>query len=79
MQHAVNETFINRAYTLGPFALATSGNDLSFVQLVVSRDNVVEDTIQELSQYRNEDLKRPLKIKFHGEEAEDAGTVHTLN
>ncbi|XP_065086376.1 probable E3 ubiquitin-protein ligase HERC4 isoform X2 [Ochlerotatus camptorhynchus] len=44
-----------------------------FIVLNVSRENIVQDTIRELAQYTANDLKKPLKIKFHGEEAEDAG------
>lgn len=41
--------------------------------LNVSRTNIVEDTIRELSRYTSADLKKPLKIKFVNEEAEDTG------
>lgn len=44
-----------------------------FIFLNVSRENIVEDTIKEIMQYSKGDLKKPLKVKFHGEEAEDAG------
>lgn len=55
---------------------ATTANALSqFVVLNVTRENIVEDTIRELSQYGASDLKKPLKVKFCGEEAEDAGGV----
>lgn len=33
------------------------------------------DTIREIMMCRPEELKKPLKVKFHGEEAEDAGGV----
>lgn len=46
-----------------------------FVVLNVSRENLVEDTLREIMQYGTSDLKRPLKVKFTGEEAEDAGGV----
>lgn len=46
-----------------------------FIVLEVTRENIVADTIRELSRYSPTDLKKPLKIKFHGEEAEDAGGV----
>lgn len=35
----------------------------------------MEDTVREICMYKPEDLKKPLKVKFHGEEAEDAGGV----
>ncbi|XP_055628123.1 probable E3 ubiquitin-protein ligase HERC4 isoform X2 [Toxorhynchites rutilus septentrionalis] len=50
-------------------------NASQFIVLNVTRDNIVQDTIRELAQYTANDLKKPLKIRFHGEEAEDAGGV----
>lgn len=41
----------------------------------MSRSNIVEDTIRELAQYNQNELKKPIKVKFEGEEAEDAGGV----
>ncbi|CAD7081549.1 unnamed protein product [Hermetia illucens] len=46
-----------------------------FVVLNVTRENLVQDTFREISHYGASDLKKPLKVKFHGEEAEDAGGV----
>lgn len=46
-----------------------------FIVLNVTRHNIVEDTIRELTRYTSEDLKKPLKVKFEGEEGEDAGGV----
>lgn len=46
-----------------------------FMVLNVTRENLVIDTIRELHQYTINDYKKPLKIKFYGEEAEDAGGV----
>lgn len=46
-----------------------------FVVFNVTRENLVEDTIREICTYKAQDLKKPLKVKFHGEEAEDAGGV----
>lgn len=46
-----------------------------FVVFNVTRENLVEDTIREICMYQPRDLKKPLKVKFHGEEAEDAGGV----
>lgn len=46
-----------------------------FIVFNVSRENIVEDTIGEIVKYNVNELKRPLKIKFKGEEAEDAGGV----
>lgn len=46
-----------------------------YILLNVTRENIVEDTIRELSHYTSADLMKPLKVKFAGEEAEDAGGV----
>uniref|UniRef100_A0A8D9ALL9 Probable E3 ubiquitin-protein ligase HERC4 n=2 Tax=Cacopsylla melanoneura TaxID=428564 RepID=A0A8D9ALL9_9HEMI len=46
-----------------------------YLDIEVSRDNLVEDTIRELAQYTPNDFKKPLRVKFTGEEAEDAGGV----
>jgi E3 ubiquitin-protein ligase HERC4 len=46
-----------------------------YIMLNVTRENIVEDTIRELTQLTSSDLKKPLKVKFAGEEAEDAGGV----
>lgn len=43
--------------------------------LTVSRTNIVEDTIRELQRFTSADLKKPLKVKFLNEEAEDTGGV----
>lgn len=46
-----------------------------FVVLNISRENIEADTLSALSQYGANELKKPLKVKFCGEEAEDAGGV----
>lgn len=46
-----------------------------FVTFEVTRNNLVHDTIREIMQHRPQDLKKPLKVKFQNEEAEDAGGV----
>lgn len=35
-----------------------------FIELTVSRHNLTEDAIRELSQYTQNDYKKPLKVKF---------------
>nr|XP_023013190.1 probable E3 ubiquitin-protein ligase HERC4 isoform X1 [Leptinotarsa decemlineata] len=47
----------------------------SFLVLNISREHIVQDALRELSQVNPRDLKKPLKVKFHDEEAEDAGGV----
>lgn len=46
-----------------------------FILLNVTRDNLVADTLRELMMHSTGDLKKPLKVKFKDEEAEDAGGV----
>lgn len=41
----------------------------------VSRNNIVRDTIQQMMNQGSADLKKPLKVVFHGEEAQDEGGV----
>jgi E3 ubiquitin-protein ligase HERC4 len=57
------------------FSPTTEPVIVQFLVLNVSRDHIVRDALQELSSADSVDLKKPLKIKFHGEEAEDAGGV----
>ncbi|XP_034107035.1 probable E3 ubiquitin-protein ligase HERC4 isoform X1 [Drosophila albomicans] len=51
------------------------GHNSQFIVLNVTRENIVQDSLRELQRYSQRDLKKPLRIKFHGEEAEDAGGV----
>lgn len=46
-----------------------------YVVFNVTRENIVNDTIREIFLCNAKDLKKPLKVKFFGEEAEDAGGV----
>lgn len=46
-----------------------------YIVFNVSRNTIVEDTINEVVKYSTNELKKPLKIKFEGEEGEDAGGV----
>ncbi|XP_046391938.1 probable E3 ubiquitin-protein ligase HERC4 isoform X1 [Ischnura elegans] len=74
MQSAVNEA-ASRAL---PFLLFGGGSSISqmhFLILEVSRENLVGDTLAQLQSLDTRDLKKPLKVKFLGEEAEDAGGV----
>ncbi|XP_053384737.1 probable E3 ubiquitin-protein ligase HERC4 isoform X2 [Mercenaria mercenaria] len=41
----------------------------------VSRTNIVHDTLRQLMNLGSADLKKPLKVVFHGEEAQDEGGV----
>lgn len=46
-----------------------------FIMIRVRREFIVEDTLREIQQFAIGDLKRPLRVMFDGEEAEDAGGV----
>lgn len=70
MQSAAHQALF--AMFLSP---VSAGSITQFVVLNVTRDNIVEDTLRELSNVDPSDLKKPLKVKFCGEEAEDAGGV----
>ncbi|XP_065221289.1 probable E3 ubiquitin-protein ligase HERC4 isoform X2 [Planococcus citri] len=74
MQNAV-ETSIQRAVMRTLFEPSGPTAISQFLDIHVSRDNIVQDTIRELSIYDTTDLKKPLRVHFLGEEAEDAGGV----
>ncbi|XP_078576873.1 putative E3 ubiquitin-protein ligase HERC4 isoform X2 [Branchiostoma floridae x Branchiostoma japonicum] len=44
-----------------------------YLVLIVSRENLVQDTLNQLMKQSSPDLKKPLKVIFIGEEAIDAG------
>ncbi|XP_066303816.1 probable E3 ubiquitin-protein ligase HERC4 isoform X3 [Branchiostoma lanceolatum] len=44
-----------------------------YLVLIVSRENLVQDTLNQLMKQASADLKKPLKVIFIGEEAIDAG------
>lgn len=60
MQQAMHAA-ATRAFTQ---MLFSDGNSLvnQFIELNVSRNNLVEDAIRELSQYTQHDYKKPLKV-----------------
>ncbi|XP_078046235.1 HECT and RLD domain containing E3 ubiquitin ligase 4 isoform X1 [Augochlora pura] len=76
MESAVTEATTRAAMNrfFNPFAVDAIFH-MQFLILNVSRDKIVGDTLTELSHYDSNDLKKPLRVKFHGEEAEDQGGV----
>ncbi|XP_072939555.1 probable E3 ubiquitin-protein ligase HERC4 isoform X2 [Epargyreus clarus] len=46
-----------------------------FLSLTVSRNHLVRDTMLQISNHDSSQLKKPLRVEFVGEEAEDAGGV----
>ncbi|KAH8303684.1 hypothetical protein KR018_011658 [Drosophila ironensis] len=71
MHSAMANAATNALYNFLSYGLPVS----QFIVLNVTRDNLVQDSLRELERYSQTDLKKPLKIKFQGEEAEDAGGV----
>jgi E3 ubiquitin-protein ligase HERC4 len=61
MQSAMNEA-ATRAVTSFLFSPYSPTNISTFLQLHVSRENLVADTIRELSKFGTTDLKKPLKV-----------------
>ncbi|CAG4993690.1 unnamed protein product [Parnassius apollo] len=46
-----------------------------FLNLTISRNHIVRDTMTQISSHDTSQLKKPLRVEFVGEEAEDAGGV----
>ncbi|XP_048479250.1 probable E3 ubiquitin-protein ligase HERC4 [Plutella xylostella] len=46
-----------------------------FLNLTVSRNHIVRDTVAQISSHDSSQLKKPLRVEFVNEEAEDAGGV----
>lgn len=51
------------------------GMGMPYLVLEVNRDNIVQDTMRQVSALRQNDLRKPLKVKFRGEEGVDEGGV----
>ncbi|XP_017135160.2 probable E3 ubiquitin-protein ligase HERC4 isoform X1 [Drosophila miranda] len=72
----MHSAMANAANNQGIFNLFNYGTPIShYIVLNVTRENLVQDSLRELQHYTKSDLKKPLKIKFQDEEAEDAGGV----
>jgi len=63
MQQAM-QAAATRAFTQLLFMDGTDGLINQFIELNVSRENMVEDTIRELSHYTQYDYKKPLKVRI---------------
>ena len=62
--------------TLGMVETMMLQNSIPFLNLYVSRENLVHDTLAQLHNVPfKEHFKKPLKVEFLGEQAEDAGGV----
>jgi E3 ubiquitin-protein ligase HERC4 len=71
MQNAMNDS--QPTFVIFPFPHLQVENQ--FLVFVVSRDNIVQDTLCQLLKTPAQDLKKPLRVVFTGEEAVDAGGV----
>ncbi|XP_047486162.1 probable E3 ubiquitin-protein ligase HERC4 isoform X1 [Penaeus chinensis] len=71
MQGAIQEA----VYNSNPMIWLINPSEVQFLNIHIHRDNIVQDTITQLMDHRVTDYKRPLKVRFIGEEAEDAGGV----
>lgn len=76
MQNAMSQASANGLLSF--FAPTRQQDAQQYVVFNVTREHLVEDTLREICMYRPQDLKKPLKVKFHGEEAEDAGGVRKV-
>ncbi|XP_068245605.1 probable E3 ubiquitin-protein ligase HERC4 isoform X2 [Palaemon carinicauda] len=71
MQGAIQEAVFNS----NPMLWLLDPGQVQFLNLNIHRNNIVEDTISQLLHHGVTEFKRPLKVHFIGEEAEDAGGV----
>ena len=55
MQNAATQGILSM-FNFGPVPIS------QFIVLNVSRENLVEDTLREITQYGQNDLKKPLKV-----------------
>merc|ERR1719150_536768 len=55
--------------------LVSGQAQIPYLMLMVTRENIVQEAITQLQLATTSDLKKPLRVKFEDEEAEDAGGV----
>ncbi|KAL4716608.1 hypothetical protein ACJJTC_008243, partial [Scirpophaga incertulas] len=75
MQMAVNRAatqMFTRIFTDPTFDFR---HENQFLSITVSRRHIVRDTMMQISNHDSSQLKKPLRVEFVGEEAEDAGGV----
>ncbi|CAL4099631.1 unnamed protein product, partial [Meganyctiphanes norvegica] len=71
MQGAMQDAVLHS----NPMQLFFNPTQVQFLNLNIHRNNIVQDTINQLLFHGITDFKRPLRVTFIGEEAEDAGGV----
>ncbi|OXA56991.1 putative E3 ubiquitin-protein ligase HERC4 [Folsomia candida] len=74
MQTAMKSA-MNQSISSLMFSSSADHQEAQYLVLNVSRNNLVNDVLNQIYTLNTHDLKKPLKIKFIGEEAEDAGGV----
>lgn len=74
MQQVSNNNFNDPNVINQLFYLGILNTEEIFFRLRIRRDNIIEDTLNEISNNTNR-LQFPLKVQFVGEEAEDEGGV----
>ncbi|XP_063237913.1 probable E3 ubiquitin-protein ligase HERC4 [Bacillus rossius redtenbacheri] len=72
---AMNEAAANAVLRPMFFSAPPARGTEIFCELYVDRSNIVQDAVRELLKHDTSDLKKPLKVHFLGEEADDAGGV----
>lgn len=72
MQVALQEAW---AQNINSIFLPTIDPVNPLLTLFVRREHIVQDTLNQLSKQKRDDLKKPLKVMFIGEDAYDAGGV----
>jgi hypothetical protein len=64
MHTAMNEASTRLLTQLFMFNMADPAAMSQFLELHVTRENIVQDTIRELSNYNERDFKKPLKVSL---------------
>uniref|UniRef100_A0A914Q4P6 HECT domain-containing protein n=1 Tax=Panagrolaimus davidi TaxID=227884 RepID=A0A914Q4P6_9BILA len=73
-QHTAIQESHHRAIFEGLLTTGTAYLD-PYLHFTIRRDNIVNDTIVELMNAGAEDITKPLKVQFQGEEGEDEGGI----
>lgn len=76
MQQAVQEAHHKAAFFHQMiFNPAITPEMMSFLHLNVDRENLLQDTLAQIQLLTPDDLKKPMRVQFNGEDGEDAGGV----
>ncbi len=75
MYNARQQAHNNFVFNVMMMGNAQDPEGMQFLSLRVSRANLVHDTLIQAQSFNVDDLKKPLRVEFVGEAAEDAGGV----